>query len=364
MGKRIAVLATGGVGSVLGGMLTRAGHDVTMIDQWPAHVEAMKANGIRIGMGGFYEDGELQNLDADYRVQVRAVHLVDVCSLREKWDIVFLTSKSYDTKWLTQFIEPYLSPDGYLVSVQNSYNVEQILPILGAERTLGCILNAGGWLMEPGLVWRTKPPEFPDVYNVGEVDGSITPRIQELAEIMSTASKTKVHTNILGVIWAKLVHNTMTGPITGLTNKRTAEVWGHPKTQPIVAHLGREAIAVGKALGFKIEPIFQLTTEDFMQAPEEIAKKIAWASTIGVAIGYPTMVRQDIMRGRPSEVMNHLNGLIVRKGREVGVPTPMNEAILKVWARLESGEIKQGVETLDLIELPEEVAQAAPVPVA
>lgn len=364
MDKKIAVLATGGVGSVLGGMLTRAGHNVTMIDQWPAHVEAMKANGIRIGMGGFYEDDKLQNLDADYRVKVRAIHLVDVVSLREKFDIVFLTSKSYDSRWLSQFIKPFLSDDGYVVSVQNSFNVEWVAPIVGEDRTIGCILNAGGWLMEPGLVWRTKPPEFPDVYNVGELNGEITPRINDLAELMSTASKTKVHTNIKGVIWAKLTHNTMTGPITGLTDKRTAEVWEHPKTQPIVAYLGSEAIAVGKALGHKIEPIFQLTTEDFMQDPMEIAKKIAWASTIGVAIGYPTMVRQDIMRGRPSEVSEYLNGLIVKKGREAGVPTPMNEAILKVWALFESGQIQQGVETLDLVEMPEGIEERSPVAMA
>jgi len=357
MDKKIAVLASGGVGSVLGGMLTRAGHDVVLIDQWPAHVEAMRERGIRVAMGGFYEDDELQNLDADYQIDVRAHHIHELASMRQKFDVVFLTSKSYDTRWLGQLILPYLSDDGFVVSVQNSFNVEWLAPIIGPERTIGCILNAGGWLMEPGLVWRTKPPDFPDVYNVGELNGEITPRLEGLAELMSTASKTKVHTNIIGVIWAKLVHNTMTGPITGLTDKRTAEVWEHPKTQPVVSHLGTEAIAVGRKIGYKIEPIFQLTAEDFLEAPAEIAKKIAWASTIGVAIGYPTMVRQDIMRGRPSEVMGYLNGLVARKGREIGVPTPMNDAILKLWARFEAGEVKQGVETLDLIELPTEIVR-------
>ena len=127
MNKKIAVLAPGGIGAPIGGLLTKAGHDVVLIDQWPAHVEAMKAHGLRITIGTKQEpEGEIV-------VPVRAYHLYEVCTLRQQYDIVFLTAKSYDTRWLVQFIEPYLKPDGVVVSVQNSMNDEWIVPIVNIK---------------------------------------------------------------------------------------------------------------------------------------------------------------------------------------------------------------------------------------
>ncbi len=355
MSKRIAVLAPGGVGSVLGGLLTKAGHDVRLIDQWPAHVEAMRARGLRVALGGYYDskevNGPLHDAGFDEVIPVRAHHLYEVCTWGDKFDIVFITCKSYDSHWLAEFIKPYLSEEGFVVSLQNSTNPEWIAPIVGEERLICGILHAGGWLREPAFVWSTKPPGHPNVYNIGELDGRVTPRLRELAEIMGTARSTKMHTNIKGIMASKLVHNSMTGPITGLTNELVASVWSHPDCQDLVGRLGRESIEVVRALGYEIEPIFGLTATDYLAQPEELAKRIAWASTTEVHEGYPTMVRQDMMRGRPTEINDYLNGLIARKGREVGVPTPTHDAVLEVWARLERGEIAQDVSNLALVKL-------------
>jgi 2-dehydropantoate 2-reductase len=91
------------------GQVRKEGYDISMIDQWPAHVEAMKTNGLRITMA-----------DEELHLPVQAVHLCDVCSLRQEFDVVFLTAISYDSCWITEFIKPHLKPDGVLVSLQNS----------------------------------------------------------------------------------------------------------------------------------------------------------------------------------------------------------------------------------------------------
>ncbi len=101
MDKKIAVLATGANGSCIAADLTRAGLDVAMIDQWAEHVEAMRADGLTITTN-----------DDEYNVAVTAHHLSDVCALNETYDIVLLTSKAYDSRWLTEFIKPYLAEDG------------------------------------------------------------------------------------------------------------------------------------------------------------------------------------------------------------------------------------------------------------
>ena len=95
MNKKIAVLGTGANGSCAAADLTNAGHDVVLIDQWPAHVEAMRANGLTISMP-----------NEELHVQVRAHHLCDVCTLNEKYDVVFLMTKAYDTRWPAEFIKP------------------------------------------------------------------------------------------------------------------------------------------------------------------------------------------------------------------------------------------------------------------
>src|ERR1700709_2746829 len=122
MSLKIAVLAPGGIGASVGGLLTRAGHDVTLIDQWVAHVEAMKANGLKMTIG------TRQEPEGEFIVPVNAVHLYEVAPMRPEFDIVFLTAKSYDTVWLVEFIKPFLKPEGILVCMQNSINEEWIGP--------------------------------------------------------------------------------------------------------------------------------------------------------------------------------------------------------------------------------------------
>jgi len=95
--EKLAVLGAGAIGSTLGGYLSRAGRDITLIDLWPAHVEAMKRGGLRVTAQ-----------EEEFTVKVKAVHLADVCTLREEFDVVFLSVKSYDSVWATKFIEPYL----------------------------------------------------------------------------------------------------------------------------------------------------------------------------------------------------------------------------------------------------------------
>ncbi len=93
MSKRIAVLGAGAIGSSVGADLTEAGEDVVLIDQWPAHVEAMRTIGLRVVMPG-----------KDLRVKVRALHLGELASERPVFDVVLLAAKSYDTVWMCHLI--------------------------------------------------------------------------------------------------------------------------------------------------------------------------------------------------------------------------------------------------------------------
>ena len=95
MDKKIAVLGAGAIGSSVGADLTDAKFDVTIIDQWPQHVETMKANDLHIGM-----------TDMDLKIPVRVYHLCELASLNIEFDIVFLMVKSYDSRWMANSSSP------------------------------------------------------------------------------------------------------------------------------------------------------------------------------------------------------------------------------------------------------------------
>jgi 2-dehydropantoate 2-reductase len=145
MDKKIAVLGTGANGSCVAADLTNAGFDVVLVDQWPAHVEAMRANGLHVTL----RQGEIH-------AKVRAHHLCELASMRQVFDVVFLVTKAYDTRWHAELIKPYLKPDGFLVGLQNGMTANVIADVVGPSRTLGCVPELSSHCFVPGRVKRTR----------------------------------------------------------------------------------------------------------------------------------------------------------------------------------------------------------------
>ena len=334
--RKIAVVGTGGTGSVIGGMLTVAGHDVVLIDQWGAHVEAMQAHGLQMSIAG-----------EEFTSPVRALHLYQVCTLEDRFDIVFLACKSYDTLWLTQLIRPYLKDDGVLVSAQNSLNDEWIAPLVGPTRDIGCVLTMSSEVFEPGHLKRNTAMDR-TTFILGELHGRITPRLKELQEILSAAGKTELTTNLWGTRWSKLVFNCIVAPVCALAGVGPAHLTGAPERVRVCLELGREALLVGQAQGYSMEPVFGLSMEEAAASPEALVDNLVRASQ---AEGREarSFFHQDILKGRRTEV-DYINGLVANKGRESGVATPMNDAAVAMIHRLERGEMGPAPENIGALE--------------
>src|SRR2546430_4518821 len=130
MAMRIGILGAGAIGSVVGGLLTKAGHDVTLMDQWPEHVEALKRQGLR-----------LSGTCGDHQIAVKALHLHEMQRITQPFDAVFVAVKSYDTEWATALGLAYLArPDGVVVDFQNGVNDERVAAVAGRERTPGRLI--------------------------------------------------------------------------------------------------------------------------------------------------------------------------------------------------------------------------------
>jgi len=330
MDKKIAVLGTGAIGSSVGADFTKAGYDVVLIDQWGAHVEAMKSKGLHIKMP-----------DEELHVRVRAFHLCELCSTQPQFDIVFLAAKSYDTLWLTQFIKPYLKEDGVLVSLQNSMNDEWIPPIIGYQRDMGSVLELSGEVFEPGLVKRNTNQKK-TWFALGELHGRITPRLKEVAEILGHAGRVDMTTNIWGAKMSKLVVNSMISCFSPVFGLRSSELIRRPELVEISMKVGRESLEVGTTLGYNMEPIFGMSAEDLKGSPDDVLKKSLLTLVSNTGREARSMIFQDILKKRRTEI-DYISGLIVRKGREAGVPTPFNETVTSVIKEIELGKAEPDV---------------------
>ena len=167
MTKRIAIVGAGALGGYVGGTLAHLGHDVTLIDPWPQHVEAIRARGLEL-------DGVTP--EEKFTARPKILHLMEVQSLiRTPVDVAMVAVKSYDTLWATALIAPYLSERGFVVSLQNCMNEETIAGVVGWGRVVGAVASMISLdLYEAGRIRKTaaKGGDKHTVFRIGEPHGA------------------------------------------------------------------------------------------------------------------------------------------------------------------------------------------------
>ena len=348
MSKRIAVVGAGAVGGYIAAHLAAASHDVVAIDGWPEHVDEIKAAGLRI-MG--------MVLSENVQVRFQAMHITQVQALAKgpAIDIAIVAVKSYDTIWATALIAPYLAPGGYVVSAQNGINEDRIATVVGWGRTLGCVVgnNFAVDLIEAGIVKRTMPRDLAiKSLELGEVHGRTTPRLIELANIMKCVDGCSITNNLWGVRWSKLCVNGMRNALSAVTGMSGNERDSHDAVRRISIRLGSEAVRVGQALGYELKCTARIPAAKFALAPDDPSamSEIEEALLRGTRSSArsndqrPSMA-QDIQKGRRTEI-DFLNGLIIARGKEVGIPTPTHERIVEVVRQVERGELQPRPENM------------------
>lgn len=324
--ESIGFVGAGAIGGSVAADLVDAGFELTVIDQWPEHVEAMRRDGVRVTMPGL-----------EVHVPVDAHHLCDLASLKPTFDIVFTAVNAYDARWVARLVEPYLAADGVLVGIQNSMTIHDHAGVVGPERTVGCVVELSAQMFDPGVIQRNTS-RVDTWMAVGELDGSVTRRVERLAHILAHAATTTVTSNIHGAKWTKLVTNSMMmGPffLFGLREKEASRL---PGMMEISIALGREAAAVGEALGYRLEPLFGLTSDDLTGAGDEVLARALNTLLDDVGeLALNTMI-QDHLKGRRSEY-ELINGLVAHHGARLGIPTPANHAVVELSRQIDRGRL-------------------------
>jgi 2-dehydropantoate 2-reductase len=302
---RIAVLGAGANGASIGADLTAADLDVVLVEQWPAHVEKMRADGLRI----LSPEGELH-------VRPRTMHLYEVAELKHEFDVVLMVMKAYDSRWAAQLMEPYLAADGLMVGVQNGMTARTVEQVVGQHRTIGAVIECSATMTDPGRVHRHTGVSR-SWFGVG-------------AQLFDDIEAAK---------WMKLVSNCtllVTSAILGLP---MLDALNRPGFRDVMVAAGNEALAVGVALGHPVLPIFGLTQEELAD-PDAIVDIMTDKLFAGFVVpGATTTVLQDWRKGRHSEV-DDLNGHVAAQGAELGVDTPVNRVVVEIAHRIERGELR------------------------
>src|SRR5262245_42672500 len=249
MSKKIAVLGSGANGSCVAADLTNAGLDVVLIDQWPAHIDAMRAKGLRVTL----RQGEIH-------AKVRAYHLCELASMHQVFDVVFLVTKAYDTRWHAELIKPYLKPDGFLIGVQNGMTASIIADVIGPSRTLGCVPELSSYCFVPGQIKRNTAPER-TWFALGSFHSSTDGRVEEVAAILRHAGKVEATTHSHEEKYSKRDVNSTTLGTIAMTGGELSDK--HPEgMSELMMQLGSESLRIGQALGHPVVPIFGLTKQE------------------------------------------------------------------------------------------------------
>ena len=159
----------------------------------------------------------------------------------------------------------------------------------------------------------------------------------------------QITTNIWGAKWTKLVINSMFMSLCGILGILDWEMTKDPKLLRLGIALGKEAMQVGTTLGYRLEPIFGMSAEDCLGSNDDVLKNSLMTLLSHIGKEALNCIYQDHIKGRLTET-EFLNGLVVKKGQEANVPTPLNEAIASLTKQIEQGLLKPNPSNLTILE--------------
>ena len=334
---KIAIWGSGAIGGVVGAGMAAGGEDVLLVDVVPEHVNAMNEHGLLI-----------KSADGEQRIPVRAALTSQVSG---KFDFIFLAVKSQHTHAALDAIMPFMKPDSVVISLQNGVNEPHIAKRIGAERTIGCLVDFSADYHAPGEIYRARAGNL----FIGELDGTMSPRLAEIHRLCALSVLTHSCKNIMGFVWAKMCKATVDA-MTALVDTDSLKLRADRTYHPIRIQLLRESIKVAAADGVQVEVFAHFNPAPFIdESPAGV--EAAFTMLDGMATGQAkgnTKVRTGyfrdiVVRKRKSEI-DYISGEIVRRGEQAGVPTPVNRLLAQMFEEIESGRRALGWENLQKLK--------------
>lgn len=301
---KIAVIGSGAMGSLFGGRLSAAGHDVLLYDIYADHVEAVNSGGLVI-----------QDAATGDEITVHPKATSNPADAGG-FDVYIVFVKSPDTEIAARQFKSIAGSDSIVITLQNGYGNEGILRgILGAHRTAAGVTSQGATFLGPGKIRHAgKGPT-----HLGMSDGN-NDRLRPLCEALTAAGfETHLETNIDNLVWSKLIINVGINALTAVTGVENGRLLDYPGTLAIMKDLVEEASAVAEAKGIT------LTYSDPIETVMDIAHRTG---------ANRSSMLQDFDKGRKTEI-RFINGAVIREAEALGISVPVNRTITNLIEMME-----------------------------
>ena len=298
-------MGTGSVGSVVGGFMAQAGHDVVLVGR-QTHMDAIAANGLRIS--GIWGDHNVHDLQTH----------TDLANVNGPFDFILMSVKSYDTRSASEAIKPYVGADTLVCSYQNGLgNAEIIADVLGWEHVIDARVIYGVWLPEPGHAEVTVTA---DATALGGYHDTVPiDRVRTIAKAMDEAGiPTHESDAIATFLWNKVAYNCALNPLSALLDVPYGALLDTEETKAMMREIVTELYEVGSATGIALDP----------DSAEGYIDRL-FGHLIPVTAGHYASMREDFQRKRRTEI-DVLNGAIVRLGQEHEIACPTNLALTRL----------------------------------
>jgi len=294
---RIAMMGSGGVGGYFGGRLAANGCDVTFIARG-RHLAAIRERGLRIASRDMGD------------AVIDPAQVTDDPSAVGQVDYVIIGVKLWDTRTTGSAILPMLGPSTTVLSLQNGVECDDVLaPIVGAERLISGVAFIASSVGEPGVIKHIGTMQR---VVLGEPSGRRSARVEALHAAMAAAGITaEISDDIHRTIWEKFVFLVGLSATTTLMRTTLGPVREDADSRALLLNVMRETVAVGRARGIALPA-------DYAQNRLEFADGLPYDMT--------SSMHHDLNNGNPLEVA-WLSGAVARFGRELGVPTPVNDTV-------------------------------------
>jgi 2-dehydropantoate 2-reductase len=245
---KLTIIGAGAIGGTIGAHMFRAGHDITLCDADAEYVDAIKKNGLRI-------EGPVN----EFTVNIPAITPDE---LPDTIDHAIVAVKSLHSASAAALLRDRLSPDGYVLTVQNGLTADALIDAVGADRVISSFVNFGADVMGPGRVMQGNIGTF----RVGEIrGGEITQRVRDLADALPYAVATD---NVLGYLWGKEVYGAMmwAGAVSDLP---IAETLAREAYKPLMIALAEEVLAQAPV---KVESFDGFVPDDLYDSLDRLAE--------------------------------------------------------------------------------------------
>lgn len=315
---RISIVGAGAIGTVLAVRLALAGHSVSVLARG-ATLQAIRMQGLR-----------LHDLEGDHCVQPQAA---DDAGALGPQDVVFVSTKTTALADVLPALGPMLTPDTIVVPAINGVpwwyfeGADAGAPRLAAldpdgvlaralppSHLLGCVVYITAEVLAPGVVRANNPHRL----IVGEIGARRDGRAAQLAQLLTQAGiATEATDRIRDVVWAKVISNISSNPVSVLTGATLAQLYTEPALRPMVHGILEESIAVATAYGARLP----FGPDGFM----------ARGAQMGAV---RTSMLQDVEAGRPLE-LPAIGDAVLELAARKGIAMPVTaDVIAQVRARV------------------------------